>query len=90
MKHIYDIKNVKTGNVEYRGLTAGEVKRAIGIDCSAIMRYIASGTAYKGQYSMTLVGTADGWENRFANEWECARQKLLRATSRRNRNNERK
>lgn len=79
MKYIYDIKNVKTGNVEYQGLTAGEVQQAIGINRSAIARYIARGTAYKGQYLVTLVDTEDGWETRFANEWERARQRLLRA-----------
>lgn len=69
MKCLYDIENVITGRTVYKGLSARDVNKAIGISRNYVYSYALKGLIYNKKYQIHNMGPAPNKNTEFANEW---------------------
>lgn len=83
MKYLYDVLDTDTGEYVVESGTAADVESAIGIEKRRIAMYVKTGNKYHRRYLIESVGAIDTteeaqlWCNRFAREWDKAREKVM-------------
>lgn len=81
MKYLYDVLDTDTGERVVESGTAKDVESAIGIEKRRIAMYVKTGNKFHRRYLIESVGVIDTtegaqlWCNRFAREWDKAREK---------------
>lgn len=83
MKYLYDVLDTDTGEYVVESGTAKDVESAIGIEKRRIAMYVKTGNKFHRRYLIESVGVIDTtegaqlWCNRFAREWDKAREKVM-------------
>lgn len=78
MKCLYDIEDIRTGEVLYKGLCAKDVNKAIGISRNCVYPYADKGLVYNKMYLIRNVGTVKSANDNFALEWQYITATLLK------------
>lgn len=77
MKCLYNIEDIRTGKVLYKGLCAKDVNKAIGISRNCVYPYADKGLVYNKMYLIRNVGTAKSIKGNFTLEWERITDALM-------------
>ncbi len=79
MRFLYDVKNIRTGELVANGISAGEVADMIGINKGNVSAYARDGNSYKGIYKISVSHTIrqEPWMSSWMKEWDESRLVLL-------------